>query len=139
MQKAMIHTHTLQQPQMVHLDTVVSIFIAFAVACISTSIQGLISHAFRQTIGDIIVSDNSLGDIDHIVPMLPTPSTYPTTPPTAKLTARRSVVASHKNTLFSAIDTSNTQNKNYHYTELDINQDTSFSNRLDARGFFQAI
>lgn len=140
----MINPHNLQAPQLVHLDTVVSIFIAFAVACVSTSIQGLVAHAFRQTIGDIVVSDNSLGDIDHIAPMLPAPVTPLKQNPT-RLTERRSWMSSHKNNLYSTIDqledTTHTQKKNSHYTDMDpTHGDLQFgSKRLDARGFFQTM
>ena len=128
--------HTLQLPQTVYLDTVISIFIAFAVACVSTSIQGLISHAFRQTIGDIIVSDNSLGDIDHI-----TPSAKPETIATpARLSERRSWTSMQNNQACSVINNLNIgeelhhiNNKQGRYTDIDSGK------RLDARGFFNHI
>ena len=139
-QKAMLQ-HTLQAPQMVHLDTVVSLFIAFAVACVSTSIQGLISHAFRQTIGDIIVTDNSLGDIDHIVPMLPAPNVSTKTE-TGKLSARRSWTSSVQNHVYTPVDndheeTGHIQSKHSRFCEINLrNDDTSFGKRLDTRSFF---
>jgi hypothetical protein len=141
------HTHTPQIPQIVYLDNMVSIFIAFAVACVSTSIQGLVAHAFRQTIGDIIVSDNSLADIDHITPMLPAPPLTANNTPRQN-TERRSWMATNRNTLYTAIDNPNVDaHHNMHrkyedtfHKELTSEQyRASFGKRLDARGFFQSL
>jgi hypothetical protein len=132
--------HNMQLPQTVYLDTVVSMFIAFAVACASTSIQGLISHAFRQTIGDIVVSDNNLGDVDHIIPTFKKPTTEPMQTP-ARLSERRSWTTLQNNPIFSTINNAfeeprHTNSKQNRYTGIDsCNEDDSFK-RLDARGFF---
>jgi hypothetical protein len=150
-----IHSHQTQIPQIVQLDTMVSLFIAFAVACVSTSIQGLVAHAFRQTIGDIIVSDNSLADVDRITPMLPAPPLTANNTPRQN-TERRVWMATNRNTLYTAVnnpiaDTHHNMNRNS-WTDIDnINDDTfhkeltpeqyrvSLGKRLDARKFFQSL
>ena len=108
--------------------TSTAVMIAFAVACASTAVQGLIAHAFRQTIGDIVVTANSLGDVEHIKNTLDDPE---------------------QNTKYvGSVDagTFGTHNHNYYpiHTAIDTRAvytgRTATSNkRLDTRGFFQSI
>lgn len=143
----MAHTHSSHMitHTTVYGDTVFSLFIAFAVACVSTSIQGMVAHAFRSTIGDIIVSDNSLADVDHIVPMLPAPTQHTTTP---RQNTR------YKNSIYTAIEIPNVDTYNYmrnscsdmddtndntRYKPTPAEQRVSSGKRLDARGFFQSL
>jgi hypothetical protein len=117
--------HAAKPPHLVQLDTLVAVFIAFAVACGSTAIQGLIAHAFRKAIGDIIVTDNSLGDMDRIAPMI------------------RSNIASLAGKPWSgemyAVHTVMDSFAPAHPQRNTPQGGLSSGKRLDARGFFQSL
>lgn len=104
--------------------------ISFAVACVSTALQGLIAHAFRQTIGDIIVTANSLGDVEHIKNIMLTDPEHNTDNGSSPGT-QESVFEGGRYPLHTAMDT-HTKYKRHHTT-------TYNNKRFDARGFFQSI
>lgn len=49
-----------------HFNTYGAIFASLILACVCTAIEGFVAHAFQQTLGDIVITENSLNDVGYI-------------------------------------------------------------------------
>jgi hypothetical protein len=48
------------------LNTYIAMFVSLILACVCTAIEGFIAHAFQETLGDIVITENSLRDVGRI-------------------------------------------------------------------------
>jgi predicted oxidoreductase len=126
--------------------TATATLISFAVACASTAIQGLIAHAFRHTIGDIIVTANSLGSVDHIDKLLYAESE----PALNEASASESGAFEFRQRFRDSGEVASNGRYAMHplhaavsgtmdSSSLQMGHTTNSYKRLDARGFFHAV
>jgi hypothetical protein len=47
-------------------STYLALFVSLILAFVSTAIEGFVAHAFQETLGDIVITENSLSDVGRI-------------------------------------------------------------------------
>lgn len=126
----------MTSPYTVQADTwtATAALVSFGVACASTAIQGLIAHAFRQTIGDIIVTANSLGDVEHFTQTSVRGLSTDPEINTFSSDGRAFAFQSHDRYPLNAVMSSIMDTQQTH-----TGHHTTYNKRLDARGFFHSI
>jgi hypothetical protein len=114
------------------LNTYGALFVSLMLACACTAIEGFVAHAFQETLGDIVISENSLCDVGRIKSVPPRQGVFEGSfEPFKDSLSRGHDIGS--NQLHSVMTTMG------EIEPRGIGPPVAGGKRLDARGFFQTL